>query len=102
MSESIDPVPATNLQITSARVIAASLALIALILGYNQLASSMLGKCKATALSGRLTVYAIEDVKWTPVGCRFLSHWKRSSDGTSMGDEAEWRSENEVFMEGKR
>ncbi|MFM5924847.1 MAG: hypothetical protein ACKOPG_11760 [Novosphingobium sp.] len=99
MSDSIESASGGSPKNISFRIIAASLATIALIMGYNQLAGSMLSGCRETALSGRLTVYVIEDVKWTPAGCRFLSHWKTMSDGTSMRDEARWRSENEVFLE---
>ena len=77
---------------------AASVAILAIVFAYNQLYSFKMSGCQAIALSGRTTVYVIENVKWTPVGCRFLTRWKSLPGGSSMNDDAEWRTEDDVFI----
>ena len=77
---------------------AASVAILAIVFAYNQLYSFNMSGCQAIALSGRTTVYVIENVKWTPVGCRFLTRWKSLPGGSSMNDDAEWRTEDDVFI----
>jgi hypothetical protein len=75
-----------------------SVAILATFFAYNQLYSFMVSGCQATALSGRTTVYIVENVKWTPLGCRYLTRWKSLPGGGSINDDAEWRTEDDVFI----
>jgi hypothetical protein len=71
---------------------AACLVLLTGMFGYQQFSESKSRACRAQALSNRPTAYSITDVKWSFLGCQFLTSFVNLDS-----DEARWRSYDEVF-----